>query len=105
MWALFAACQGLCQFIGAGIDARGIPPERISFPHALLAATGTIPASTDQMDYALATSLLKSSSPSSPSAAARTGRVFARPRRRAASSPASRANPSRQPSPGASNAT
>ena len=40
MWALFAACQGLCQLIGAGIDARGIPPERISFPHALLAATG-----------------------------------------------------------------
>ena len=44
MWALFAVYQAICQLIGAGIDALGIPPERISFPHALAAATDTIAA-------------------------------------------------------------
>jgi hypothetical protein len=44
IWALFAAYRAICQLIGAGIDALGIPPERISFPHALAAATGTIAA-------------------------------------------------------------
>jgi hypothetical protein len=44
MWALFAVYQALCQLIGAGVDAMGIPPGRISFPHALTAAADTITA-------------------------------------------------------------
>jgi hypothetical protein len=44
MWALFAVYQAICQLIGAGVDAMGIPPARISFPHALAAATDTITA-------------------------------------------------------------
>ena len=44
MWALFAVYQALAQLIGAGVDATGIPPERISFPHALAAATDTVGA-------------------------------------------------------------
>ena len=60
MWALFAVYQAICQLIGAGADAMGIPPERISFPHALAAATDTIAAfPPDQLDLALATFLLK----------------------------------------------
>jgi hypothetical protein len=38
----------------------GIPPDRISFPHALQAAAGTVAAfPPDQLDLALATFLLK----------------------------------------------
>jgi Insertion element 4 transposase N-terminal/Transposase DDE domain len=44
MWALFAVCQAICQLIGAGVDAAGIPPDKISFPHALAAAASTITA-------------------------------------------------------------
>jgi hypothetical protein len=44
MWALFAVYQAICQLIGAGVDAIGIPPSKISFPHALAAATDTITA-------------------------------------------------------------
>jgi hypothetical protein len=44
MWALFAVYQALAQLIGAGVDATGIPPQRISFPHALAAATDTVGA-------------------------------------------------------------
>jgi hypothetical protein len=44
MWALFAVYQAICALIGAGVDAIAIPPERISFPHALAAATDTITA-------------------------------------------------------------
>jgi hypothetical protein len=44
MWALFAVYQALAQLMGAGVDATGIPPERISFPHALAAATDTVGA-------------------------------------------------------------
>src|SRR5712672_3409203 len=44
MWALFAVYQAICTIIGAGVDAAGIPPDRISFPHALAAATDTIAA-------------------------------------------------------------
>ena len=44
MWALFAVYQAICQLIGAGADAIGIPPARISFPHALAAAADTITA-------------------------------------------------------------
>jgi transposase IS4-like protein/DDE family transposase len=44
MWALFAVYQAICQLTGAGVDAMGIPPERISFPHALHAAAATVAA-------------------------------------------------------------
>jgi hypothetical protein len=35
MWALFAAYQVICRLTSAGADVMGIPPQRISFPHAL----------------------------------------------------------------------
>ncbi len=44
MWALFAVYQALCRLIGIGVNAAGIPPDKISFPHALAAATGTVAA-------------------------------------------------------------
>jgi hypothetical protein len=44
LWALFAVYQAICTLIGVGADAAGIPPGRISFPHALAAATDTITA-------------------------------------------------------------
>ena len=44
MWALFAVYQAICQLAGAGAAAMGIPPERISFPHALQAAAATVAA-------------------------------------------------------------
>ena len=44
MWALFAVYQAIHTLIGAAVDAVGIPPERISFPHALAAVTDTITA-------------------------------------------------------------
>src|SRR5260221_2393811 len=60
MWALFAVYQATCQLIGAGVNAAGIPPDRISFPHALAAAIDTVAAfPPDQLDLALAMFLLK----------------------------------------------
>jgi hypothetical protein len=44
MWALFAVYQAICRIVGIGVNAAGIPPARISFPHALAAATDTIAA-------------------------------------------------------------
>jgi hypothetical protein len=44
MWALFAVYQALCKLAGIGAAAAGIPPARISFPHALQAATDTVAA-------------------------------------------------------------
>jgi hypothetical protein len=54
MWALFAVCQAICTITGTAADAMGIPLERISFPHALQAAVGTVAAPPDQLDLALA---------------------------------------------------
>jgi Insertion element 4 transposase N-terminal len=34
MWALFAVHQALCKMTGTGASAAGIPPAKISFPHA-----------------------------------------------------------------------
>ena len=60
MWALFAVYQAICRLAGIGAAAMGIPPERISFPHALQAATNASRLSPpDQLDLALATFLLK----------------------------------------------
>lgn len=44
MWALFAVYQATAQLMGAGAAATGLPPDRISFPHALAAATDTVGA-------------------------------------------------------------
>ena len=42
--ALFAVYQAICRIIGIVVNAAGIPPDRISFPHALAAATDTVSA-------------------------------------------------------------
>lgn len=44
MWALFAVYQALAHLIDAGVDATGLPPDAISFPVALAAATDTVGA-------------------------------------------------------------
>jgi Insertion element 4 transposase N-terminal/Transposase DDE domain len=44
MWALFAVYQAICKITGIGAAAAGIPPDKISFPHALAAATDTVAA-------------------------------------------------------------
>jgi hypothetical protein len=60
MWALFAVYQAICRIVGLAVDAAGIPPDQVSFPHALAAATDTIAAfPPDRADLALATFLLK----------------------------------------------
>jgi hypothetical protein len=33
MWALFAVYQAICKIVGIAVNAAGIPPARISFPH------------------------------------------------------------------------
>jgi hypothetical protein len=61
MWALFAVHQAICQLVGAAVDTAGIPPQRISFRHALAAATDTVTADfpPHRRDLAVATFLLK----------------------------------------------
>jgi hypothetical protein len=44
MWALFAVYQAICRIVGIAVHAAGVPPARISFPHALAAATDTVAA-------------------------------------------------------------
>ena len=44
MWALFAVYQAVCKITGIGAATAGIPPDKISFPHALAAATDTVAA-------------------------------------------------------------
>ncbi|MGI9003480.1 MAG: hypothetical protein ACR2GH_17790 [Pseudonocardia sp.] len=44
MWALFAVYQAIHTLIGAAVDTVGIPPDQISFPHALATATDTVSA-------------------------------------------------------------
>jgi hypothetical protein len=44
MWALSAVYQAICRIVGIAVNAAGIPPARISFPHALAAATGSVAA-------------------------------------------------------------
>ena len=44
MWALFAVYQAISRLTGTAVTAAGIPPDRISFPHALAAATATVAA-------------------------------------------------------------
>ena len=83
MWALFAVYQAICKIIGIGAAAAGVPPDKISFPHALAAATDTVAAfSPEQADLAFATLLLKILAPAPSPATARTGPAPARPRSR-----------------------
>ena len=44
MWALFAVYQAICKITGIGAAAAGVPPDKISFSHALAAATDTVAA-------------------------------------------------------------
>jgi hypothetical protein len=44
MWALFAVYQAICKIVGIAVSATGIPPGKISFPHALAAARDTVAA-------------------------------------------------------------
>ena len=44
LWALFAVYQAICTITGTAVCTAGIPPARISFPHALAAATDTVAA-------------------------------------------------------------
>lgn len=44
MWALFAVYQAICRLTGIGAAAAGIPPDKISFPRALIAAMHTVAA-------------------------------------------------------------
>ena len=44
MWALFAVYQAICKIVGIAVNAAGVPPARISFPHALAAVTDTVAA-------------------------------------------------------------
>ena len=60
MRALFASTRPYPRLVGIGVNATGIPPARISFPHALAAATDTVAAfPPNQLDLALAAFLLK----------------------------------------------
>ena len=44
MWALFAVYQAICRIVGIAVNAAGIPPAQISFPHALAAAKDSVAA-------------------------------------------------------------
>jgi Insertion element 4 transposase N-terminal/Transposase DDE domain len=44
MWALFAVYQAISRLTSIAVRAAGIPPDKISFPHALAAATSTVAA-------------------------------------------------------------
>ncbi|MGH3915294.1 MAG: transposase [Pseudonocardiaceae bacterium] len=59
--ALFAVYQASHTLLGAAADAVGIPPDKISFPHALAAVTDTVSAASPphDLDLAVATFLLK----------------------------------------------
>ncbi len=58
MRALFAVYQAISPLTGIAADAAGIPPDQISFPHALAAATATAAAfPPEQADLAFATFL------------------------------------------------
>jgi hypothetical protein len=44
MWALFAVYQAICRIVGIAVNAAGVPPAQISFPHALAAAKDPVAA-------------------------------------------------------------
>src|SRR6266568_1992306 len=94
MWALFAVYQAICKIVGIAVNAAGIPPDRISFPHALAAATDTVAAFPLSRPISPSPrSWPRSSCPASTSATARTGPAPAKPGKPATSPPASPASP------------
>ena len=106
MWALFAVYQAICRIVGIAVNAAGIPPARISFPHALAAAT--IPSRLfppDQADHAFATSLLKILMPGFFVRGRPAGPARGKPRRPATSPPGSPASPASPTSCGESSST
>jgi hypothetical protein len=44
MWALFAVYQAICRVVGIAVNAAGVPPAQISFPHVLAAAKDSVAA-------------------------------------------------------------
>jgi hypothetical protein len=55
MRARLAGCQAISRLTGIAVDAAGIPPDQISFPHPLAAATPTVTAfPPEQADLAFA---------------------------------------------------
>jgi hypothetical protein len=94
MWALFAVYQAICVLTGIAVSAAGVPPGRISFPHALHAATSTVAAfPPDQADLALAAFLLKILMPGFFVRDHRTAPVPGEPKRPATSRTANPASP------------
>lgn len=95
MWALFAVYQAIRTLIGAAVDAVGIPPDKISFPHALAAATDSVSAGfpPHQADLALATFLLKILNPGF-CVRDRPGRASPRATKKAGDFPARKDRPS-----------
>jgi hypothetical protein len=83
--ALSAVCQAISRLTGIAVDAAGIPPDQISFPHAPAAATATValsrPASPSPRSWPRS-----SWPPSSP--AGRPGRASPRKTRKAGDFPA-----------------
>jgi hypothetical protein len=60
MRALFAVYQAVCRVVGIAVNAAGVPPAQISFPHALAAAKDSVAAfPPDQPELAVAAFLLK----------------------------------------------
>ena len=106
MWALFAVYQAVHTLIGAAVDATGIPPDTISFPHALAAATDSVTAGfpPHQADLALATFLLKILDPAF-FVRDRPDRASPRATKKAQRLPPAKINPASSASPDASKST
>jgi hypothetical protein len=105
MWALFAIYQAICKITGAGAAAAGIPPDMISFRHALAAATAAVAAFPLSRPISRSPYSCSRSSPREPSpATARTGQP-ARPRKPTTSRPANPASPASPTSSGDSSST
>ena len=106
MWALFAVYQAISRLTGIAADAAGIPPDQISFPHALATATATVAAfPPEQADLAFATFLAKILMPAF-FTHDRPGRASPRKTKKAATSPpASQVSPASPKSPAQSSST
>ena len=100
MRALFAVYQAIHTLIGAAVDATGIPSEKISFPHALAAATDTVTVGfpLTGLTWPWPPSCSRSSIPDSSSATGPIGPAHEPPRRLATSPPA-KINPPSSASP------
>ena len=89
--------EAICKITGIGAAAAGIPRDKISFPHALAAATDSVAAFSLSRLISHSPHSCSRSSPRAPShATARTGPALAGPRSPVTSrpaSPASRASP------------